>query len=149
MAKTWVLVAHDAGARIFENLGPGQGLDLVQELEHPEGRERNREIDTDRPGRRFRRDSGDPRRASMSREESAHERVVSDFARQVAGKLEQGRNSNEYDQLVLVAAPRFLGLLRNSLDDVTAKLVVGSLDKDLAHCKEAEIGEHLADVIRV
>lgn len=147
MAKTWVLVAHDAGARIFENLGPGKGLDLVQEIEHPEGRERNREIDTDRPGRSFQ--SADARRSSMGREEDAHERVVADFARQVAAKLEHARTSHAYDRLVLVAAPRFLGLLRGALDDVTTKLVVGSLDKDLAHCKESELGEHLTELVRV
>ncbi len=147
MAKTWVLIAHDAGARIFENFGPGKGLDLVQEIEHPEGRERNRDIDTDRPGRSFQ--SADARRSAMGREESAHERTVADFARKLANKLEHARATNQYDRLVLVAPPRFLGLLRGSLDDVTATLVIGSLDKDLAHSKESELGKQLADVIRV
>ena len=30
MAKTWILVGHDAGARVFENHGPGQGLEFVE-----------------------------------------------------------------------------------------------------------------------
>ena len=34
MAKTWILVAHEAGARVFENRGPGKGLEL---LETPRG----------------------------------------------------------------------------------------------------------------
>ncbi len=149
MAKTWILVAHDAGARLFENEGPGKGIELIEELDHPEGRERDRDFDSDRPGRSFRKNSADPRRAAMSRSESPHERVVSDFARALAQKLQHGRTSNRYDRLVLVAPPRFLGLLRSSLDGPTAQLVVGSLDKDLAAQRESELAEHLGEVIAI
>ncbi|MGB8330033.1 MAG: host attachment protein, partial [Polyangiales bacterium] len=63
MTNTWILVAHDAGARLFENRGRGKGLELIEMIDHPEGRERNRDVDSDRPGRSFRKNSGDPRRA--------------------------------------------------------------------------------------
>ena len=149
MTNTWILVAHDAGARVFESRGPGKGIDLVETIEHPEGRMRDRDIDSDRPGRSFRKDSGDPRRAAMSRKEGPHERVVSNFARALTDKLQQARMENQYERLVLVAPPRFLGLLRSSLDGPTAQLVVGSIDKDLASSKEAELIEHLGEVIAV
>ena len=47
MAKrpTWVLVAHRAGARIFAHPGPGRGLALEREIDHPEGRKLSGEID--------------------------------------------------------------------------------------------------------
>jgi protein required for attachment to host cells len=149
MAKTWILVAHKAGARFFENQGPGKGLELIEEVEHPEGRERDREIDSDRPGRSFRKDSGDPRRAAMSRSESPQERAAADFARELAQKLQHGRAQNEFQRLVLVAPPQFLGLLRSALDGPTSQLVVGSLDKDLAASKKAELEEQLGEVIAV
>ena len=149
MASTWVLVAHEAGARLFENHGPGKGLDLVDEIDHPEGRMRDGELVSDRPGRSFRKDSGDPRRASMSQNEGPRERVVATFARDLATRLQRGRVRNEYQRLVLVAPPRFLGLLRSSLDGPTAQLVVGSLHKDLATTKEAELIEHLGEIIAV
>ena len=149
MAKTGILVAHDAGARFFENEGPGKGIELIEELDHPEGRERDRDFDTDRPGRSFRKNSADPRRAAMSRSQTPHERAVADFARVLAQKLQRGRTSNRYDRLVLVAPPRFLGLLRSSLDGPTTQLVVGSLDKDLAAHKESELVEHLGEVIAI
>ena len=79
MGKTWILVAHEAGARLFANDGIGNGLALVESIDHPEGRARDRDIDSDRPGRSFRKNSGDPRRASMGQSESPHDRVVSDF----------------------------------------------------------------------
>jgi protein required for attachment to host cells len=149
MAKTWILVAHDAGARVFENDGPGKGLQLIEEIDHPEGRERDQDINADRPGRSFRKNSGDPRRAAMSRSEGPRERAVSDFARAMAEKLKQGRVENQYERLVLVAPPRFLGLLRSSLDGPTAQLLVGSLNKDLASTRQAELIEHLGEVIAV
>jgi protein required for attachment to host cells len=149
MTNTWILVAHDAGARMFESRGPGKGLDLVETIEHPEGRLRDRDIVSDRPGRSFRKDSGDPRRASMSRSEGPHDRAVADFARALADKLKHARVENQYERLVLVAPPRFLGLLRSSLDGPTAQLVVGSIDKDLASSKETELIEHLGEVIAV
>ena len=149
MTNTCILVAHDAGARVFESRGPGKGIDLVETIEHPEGRMRDRDIDSDRPGRSFRKDSGDPRRAAMSRKEGPHDRAVSNFARALTDKLQQARMENQYERLVLVAPPRLLGLLRSSLDGPTAQLVVGSLDKDLASSKEAELIEHLGEVIAV
>ena len=149
MSNTWILVAHHAGARVFESRGPGKGIDLVETIEHPEGRMRDRDIDSDRPGRSFRKDSGDPRRAAMSRKEGPHDRAVSNFARALTDKLQQARMENQYERLVLVAPPRLLGLLRSSLDGPTAQLVVGSLDKDLASSKEAELIEHLGEVIAV
>lgn len=149
MGKTWILVAHDAGARFFENDGPGTGLQLIEEVDHPEGRERDRDFDSDRPGRSFRKNAGDPRRAAMSRSESPHERAVADFARDLADKLQHARTENRYDRLVLVAPPRFLGLLRSALDGPTSQLVTASLDKDLAAQKESELAEHLGEVMRV
>ena len=149
MAKTWILVAHDAGARVFENRGPGKGLDLLETIDHPEGRERDRDLKSDRPGRSFRKDSGDPRRASMSRTEGPHDRAVSDFARALAVKLQHARTENRYERLVLVAPPRFLGLLRTSLDGPTTQLVIGSVRKDLAFSNAAELIGHLGEVIAV
>lgn len=143
------MVAHDAGARVFENDGPGKGLQLIEEIDHPEGRERDQDINADRPGRSFRKNSADPRRAAMSRSEGPRERVVSDFARAMAEKLKQGRVENQYERLVLVAPPRFLGLLRSSLDGPTAQLLVGSLNKDLASTKQAELIEHLGEIIAI
>ncbi len=147
MGQTWILVAHEAGARLFANDGIGNGLALVESIDHPEGRARDRDIDSDRPGRSFHKNSGDPRRASMGQSESPHDRVVSDFSRELADKLRHARVQNQFDRLVLVAPPRFLGLLRSALDGPTSQLVIGSIHKDLATSNEAELIQHLGEVI--
>jgi protein required for attachment to host cells len=102
---------------------------------------------SDRPGRAFRKNSGDPSRASMGQSEGPHDRAVSDFARALADKLKDGRVQNRYKRLVLVAPPRFLGLLRSSLDGPTAQLVMLSLDKDFAASKKSELVERLSEVV--
>ena len=149
MAKTLILVAHEAGARIFEAPGPGKGLALLQTIDHPEGRARDRDIVSDRPGRSFRRDSGDPRRASMGSGTGPHDHAVAVFAKTLAEQLRDARVRNQLARLVLIAPPRFLGLLRSALDGPTSQLVVGSVHKDLARAEEAELTKHLADVIAV
>lgn len=149
MPGAWVLVAHESGARLFEARGPGKGLELIREVLHPEGRVRDRDIDTDRPGRSFPRGGTADNRSAMSREEGAHDRVVSDFARELAHLMREGRIGGRFQRLVLVAPPRLLGLLRSSLDTNTAQCVVGSLDKDLAFADAGELAEHVGTVLAV
>ena len=147
MNSTWIVVAHEAGARFFEHQSRGEGLELVEEIEHPDGRARDRDMASDRPGRSFRKSSGDPSRASMGQSEGPHDRAVSDFARALADKLKDARMQNRYKRLVLVAPPRFLGLLRSSLDGPTAQLVMVSLDKDFAASKKSELVERIGEVV--
>lgn len=149
MATTWVLVAHSAGARIFENRGPGKGLTLLEQFDHERGRAMDRDFDADRPGRSFRRNAGDSRRSAMSRVEGPRDRAVADFARSLATHLATGRTEGRYTRLVLIAPPKFLGLLRSSLDGGTDKCVVGSIAKDLASTDDAELSKHVGEVIAV
>jgi protein required for attachment to host cells len=149
MTTTWILVAHNAGARCFENGGPGKGIELIEEIGHPEGRQSEGELQADRPGRSFQRNSGDTRRSAMSPPQSAQERIVADFAGTLASRLQQARVSGKLDRLVLVAPPKLLGLLRSALDAPTAHCVVGSLDKNLAMSDQDELVKHLGEVIAV
>ena len=147
MPITWILVAHESGARLFENSGPGKGLHLRKTIEHPEGRTRDGDVDADRPGRSYGK-VGSVRHA-MSRERSPHDQAVAAFARELADMLKDGRTSDAYKRLVLVASPRFLGVLRGVIDGPTSALVVGSLDKDLAAHDEKQLAQQLGDIIAV
>jgi protein required for attachment to host cells len=147
MKTTWVVVAHRAGARILEHRIPGKGLKLVTQVQHEAGRLKNSEINTDRPGRAFQR--GGEGRSPMATEESAHDRDAASFARELAELVHTGRNENRFAQLVLVAEPRFLGLLRGALDGVTATIVAGTVSKDLAHLDVRDLAPHLENVINV
>jgi protein required for attachment to host cells len=147
MGKRWVLVAHRSGARLFENRGPGKGLELLQTVDHPAGKLRNREIDSDKHGRSFdRRGAG---RHAYSTEQNPTMHIAELFAKQLADMLDEGRTHQRYAQLVLVADPRFLGILRTALTPPTAALVAASLDKDLGNADAGELAKKLEDLIYV
>jgi protein required for attachment to host cells len=43
------------------------------------------------------------------------------------------RHARRFERLLLVAPPHFLGVLRNTIGDGVAALVVASMSKDLTH----------------
>jgi protein required for attachment to host cells len=147
MSTTLVTVAQRAKARLFRHDGPGQGLVEVEDLAHPASRARGREIDTDRPGRVH--DRAGPGRHAMAKEEPPEEHEAARFAREVADAIREHRTREGFDRLVLVAEPGFLGKLRASLDDASARLVDGEVHRDIADRKQAEIESHLGDVLAV
>jgi protein required for attachment to host cells len=146
MNKTWILVAHRGGARLFENAGPGTGMQLVEDIPHPEGRLKSGEINADKPGRAFDTFS---RRHGMSQEHEAADQVSLMFAKHLCDKLEKARAENRFGKLVLVAEPRLLGELRAALNKPTAALVSATLDKDLIAIENRDLPKHLAGVVQL
>lgn len=122
---TWVLVANRTGARIFDR--DGSRLTLVRSLQHPSGRERDQDIEAESPQRTF-----DKHARGRTHQASPHEHSAEAFAKELAAELGRGRMEHGVEHLVLVAEPHFLGLLRQELDQPTARLVAASVPKDLA-----------------
>jgi len=147
MATTWILVAHRGGARIFENTGPGKGMQRIDAVDHPEGRLKNGDINSDKPGRAF--DSFGGGRHSMSKENDPKEQLAQQFARSLADKMHLGRSQNRFENLVLVAEPGFHGELRAALDSPTASLVSTTLGKDLGNVEDRDLPAHLDDAVRL
>jgi protein required for attachment to host cells len=144
--KTWVLVAHRAGARLFENPGAGSGLTLLQDMPHEQGRLKNQDLTADRQG-----NVADARGGhnSYQQAEEPTEHVAAQFAKELAKVLDDGRNHQKYDQLVLVAEPRFLGYLRAALSPQTAKLVTASVSKDLGVIEARDLPQHIQGVVKL
>jgi protein required for attachment to host cells len=141
MSKTWIAVAHRGGARVIESTGTTSELSVVRDFDHPEGRLHAGEIDTDRPGESISSTQTGPH--PMGRSQSPTERVADDFARAIAAFLDAERTNGSFDRLVLVAAPRFLGRLRDALPRPTQAMVVASLDKNLADAEPETIRQQL------
>ena len=144
---TWVLVAQRAGSQIYQHRGPGKGLDLHATFENEEGRLRDREIDSDRPGRAF--DSHRIGRHAMEAHEAPHERIAATFARTMAQTLDESRMKGDFDQLILVAEPRMLGLLRKALGAGTTARVRGSIDKEYLPSDRARLERELGQLLAV
>jgi len=141
MAKTWVVVADSSAARIFTAATPTGGLDERESLAHPEGRMRAQELTSDLPGRAF--DSKGKGRHAMESEVGPREHEAIAFAREIAGRIAAARSRGELDRVVLVAAPEFLGLLRDALDATTRRAVEAEFPLNLVKMTPAEIRSRL------
>ncbi len=139
---TWVLVTDRTSARFFEKRGAS--LTLLERIEFPEGRVADQNIESGAPHRTFDRHAHG--RQGDDRGDSPHERAAARFASRLALHLESSRERGAFDQLVLVAEPHFLGLLRSELSDPVRALVVASVQKDLHATPEEGVLQHLESV---
>jgi benzoyl-CoA reductase/2-hydroxyglutaryl-CoA dehydratase subunit BcrC/BadD/HgdB len=51
MSTTWILVSNASTGKLLRNAGPNKGIELVREFFHPQSREKNGDLVSDRPGR--------------------------------------------------------------------------------------------------
>lgn len=142
--KVWVLVADASRARIYRaESAHGPWVEL-EDAVHPASRLPGREILTDRPGRSL--DSHGQHRHGMEPTIDPKDEEAQHFADELTETLRHRYHARSFTHLVLVAPPRFLGFLRDTLDPELAKHVIGSFDLDLTHCETAEaVRSHLPD----
>ncbi|HEV7575769.1 MAG TPA: host attachment protein [Caldimonas sp.] len=148
----WVVVADEAIARILSAAAPGV-LEHVETLKDPDAHAKEGELHVHDAGRRAGRlshDGGQPTRvgaggASLTRSAGDEEKHLEarDFARHVAEHLAAALQQKRYDKLRIVAAPRFLGKLREELDPAVKAAVVEEVLKDLVRASDHEIAQRL------
>lgn len=141
MAITWILVANASLAKLYANLGPNKGLELVKELIHPESRQKNADLSSDRTGSTG--GNGGPMQPHSVPKQ--HEAKV--FAQEIAQTLYQGRAANAFKRAIIVAPPAFMGMLNNTMDGPTAQLVSDRFEKDYTKSPETELASRLSSAI--
>jgi len=141
---TWVLVANASKAKLFANPGPRKGLRLLKEIDHPESRQKNADLVTDRPGHMQSSGNGHGARQPQTEPKQNEAR---NFAQTLARELNQGRTSNQFNRAILVAPPAFMGLLNGNLDNQTAQMVSDRLEKDYTKATPKELAGHLESCI--
>ncbi len=140
MKLTWILIADSTRARVFTADTPSSPLEEIEDFSHAVGRLHDREMTSDLPGK-IKSVGGGGHAFEQPTDPKKHE--ADNFARNVAQFLEDAHNANRFEQLLIVAAPSFLGLLRNNLPKQIKKLVHFELDKDLTILSAADIRQHL------
>lgn len=144
---TWILVADGARARVLENTGPGKGLSEVDGLEFANEHLAARDIMADKPGRTFA-SAGTGRSSKEPPTDPVAHREM-EFVKTVAETLEKKRQKGAFDRLILVAAPRALGDLRQHLPNGLKDAVYAELAKDLTRVPNTEMPKHLEGVLAV
>lgn len=141
---TWILVANASVAKLYANLGPKKGLVRLKELEHPESREKGADLVSDRPGQMHSPGNGH-RAAQPKTDPKTNEARL--FAQQLAQQLNHGRTTQQYERVILVAPPSFMGMINEKLDSQTAGLVSDRFEKDYTKASDKELTGHLESCI--
>lgn len=99
---------------------------------------KDKDLESDREGRRFGGTAGHHHGVDGERSSERHE--MTNFAREVAHRIEADRVAHRFDRLVLVAGPRMLGLLREELPQSCRDMLAAEIAKDLTAQTPATIG---------
>lgn len=140
MGNTWVLVADSSRARVFVAESTTSPLTELRTMVHPEGRQHAQDMTSDLPGRQA---GSDGRHHAVSSETEPKKTEAINFAKTISDYLEDSVNKLGYTRLVIVAAPAFLGLLREHMKPESLKRVTLELDKDLTQHSTDDIRQHL------
>lgn len=144
-----VLVSDESEARFYDTDERGVTLRAAGRITEPDARLHDRDLKSDRPGRVFDRAAATSGRRgatghhSTGGEHRPHKQVTERFARRIAGELERALRDDEYDRLVVMAGPPFLGLLRKAWPDSVQASVAAEVGKDLVHQGEHAVREHM------
>lgn len=134
MKKTWILVADEAIARLLEV--DDRILKPVEELTDPDAHAKAAEMRNDAHGRRGNSVTTSAGEAELHQEA---QRFAKEVAQRLAKHLQQGR----FTTLKVVAAPRFLGYLRQAWSPQVAQTITDELDKDLVKADVDELERRL------
>ena len=139
-----IVVADSARARVFTADSAHSPLNEIETMAHPEGRMHEQDMVSDMPGK----DSGKGGGGDHAYQEKIEpkEQEIIEFARRIAGYLDDARKANKLNKLILVAAPAFLGELRTHLSSETSEKIVFELDKNIAHHSAEDIRKHLSKI---
>ena len=143
MNSTWLVVADNSRARFFSMESRTSPIVEVKSIVHTEARLHEQDMTSDLPGRGN--GKGGAGGHAYQDEVSPKEQENINFARNISNELDTARKNNEFKQFVLVAAPEFLGNLRNQFNAQTQKLVSFELAKNLSHLNAADIRKHLPE----
>lgn len=140
MKLTWILVADKSRARIFE-AEKRSSIREIEDIAHPESRLHAHDLTSDLPGRNAGKDGAGGHAFQDHIDPQKQEAI--DFANSLAKHLENALHTRKFKQLILIAAPSFLGILRNQLSDELNQRVCFELDKNLTKLSVDDIREHL------
>lgn len=141
MKKVWILSAESSRAKFYEADLKLEEIREFRALLHEESRMHESDITSDLPGRMSSGQSGT--RHTFEDHTPVKEQEKTEFARQIAEVLDEGRKAGSYDKLAIIAPPDFLGVLRQQLNPQVAKRVIHEANKNVTRGSEAELRKAL------
>jgi len=127
---SWIVVADEYRVDFYERTGRHAPLKTIASLENPSARMKSGDLVSDREGRSF--DSHGQGRHSMSKEKSSSKtNAAAHFAKEIVARISKAKHARAIDDFSLIAAPRFLGVLRDTLNVAGNLEPVVTINKDV------------------
>jgi protein required for attachment to host cells len=164
MQTTWVIAADSNRARIFE-MAEGNKLREIEDMYNPEGRQSTGEQVSDAEGSFA---QGGPVRGGGSTgpgvagaaiggsrgqgstgepQETWREHDVNMFSKQLVRYLDQARNEHRFDKLRVIAAPKFLGLIRQNMNKEVQKMVEEEIPKEITGLDTRNVEQYIQSLL--
>lgn len=144
-----IVVADQSEADFYDMEKREQPPRFVARFTDPDAHLHNRDLKSDRPGRVFdHAASPGGRRGATAHHATGSEHdprwiEAQRFARKIAAALETAREHGEFDRLVVMAPPAFLGLLRDAIPTSVRTMIAGEIAKNLVHEPVTAMQSHL------
>lgn len=141
MSRIRIVVADQAEAIFYDSASLQARPEEIARIADPAAHLHDRDFSSDRPGRTYE-SVGGARHAVGGENDPRHREAVR-FARRIARRLDDARRKDEFEELIVVAGPPFLGLVRAELSKPTRARVVHEIRKDLVHSPLETLQQHL------
>lgn len=126
----WVIVADEARALFYAQETRRSPLREILSLKNEKAQRKNLELNSDRDGRSF--DSHGRGRHSMTNEKMGPKKhAATVFSKVIVARIAKAMHDGHCREYAVVAAPRFLGLLRDALAATSIAEPYVSIDKEV------------------
>lgn len=139
---TWFVIADGARLRLFESKGVKESWELIDSQDDESARKLSHELGRERPGRGHK--SGPDSRFAMGGVEP-HDKLEKEFLGKLVDKLIKAVDEDKFDQLVLAAPPRALGVLRTKFPPQLTSKCIGVFDKDLTNTPDNDLFDYFKE----
>ena len=143
MTRIRIVVADQAEAIFYDCASPRMVPKEAARISDPAARLHDHDLVTERAGRSY--ESVGGARHALEREADPRYLGAVRFARRIARRLDEARRKDEFEELIVVAGPPFLGLLRAAFSKPTKARVTHEVPKDLVHSPVADLRRHLEE----
>jgi protein required for attachment to host cells len=145
ISPRWIVVADEATAEFYEQEKKYSPVRKGLVMHNEAAKKKMDDIITDSGGRSF--DSFGAGRHTMAKEKTGPKtQEAKVFAKQIAARIIAAKNSGQIDHFGIIAAPRFLGLLRKALGGAHGAEPCLSIAKQVVGQDSAVIDRLLAEI---
>ena len=141
---TWIIVADESAATVYARKARNGPLTELFRMTNEAARKKTGDLISDRGGRSF--DSHGQGRHTMTKEQSGPKKHAAiAFAKDIAKRINKAIHGGDCDEIAVIAAPRFLGVLRDALAKAGNVQPAVTIDKEMVGQDTAAIEKLLAE----